>query len=347
MGGKEIAVRVLVTGGGGFIGGGVARRLLELGHTVRSLARGEYPELANLGIDVRRGDIASESAVESATRGCDAVIHTAAKAGVWGSRIEYERANVVGTRNVIGACHKGGCGLLVFTSSPSVVFDGHHQENVDESAPYPGRFLASYPRTKAEAERLVLEANGPNLATVALRPHLVWGPGDHNLVPRVLERAHAGALRSVRERSGQSRLVDSTFIDNAVEAHELALQSIAGSGAARGKAYFISNGEPLPMEELLNRILEAAGLPAIRRTVSPLMAYAAGAVLECLSALLNRGKEPSMTRFVARQLATAHWFDLSAARRDLGYRPGVSLAEGFQRLEGWLRSTSPGLKALS
>ncbi len=340
-------MRILVTGGTGFIGGGISRRLLELGHAVRSLSRGDSPELARLGIDVRRGDIGDASAVEDAARGCEAVIHTAAKAGVWGSRRDYERANVLGTRNVVAACHKAGCNQLVFTSSPSVVFDGTDQEGVDESAPYSRRYLAHYPRTKAEAERIVIEANGSGLGTVALRPHLVWGPGDRHLVPRVVERSRSGSLRSVRDTGGSSRLVDSTFIDNAVEAHVLALQSLSTNGASRGKAYFISNGEPMPMETLLNRILEAAGLPPISRAVSPRLAYTAGAVLESLGAIVGRRSEPPMTRFVARQLATAHWFDLGAARRDLGYRPTVSLAEGFRRLAEWLRAPGPRVEALS
>ncbi len=341
-------MKALVTGGGGFIGGAIARRLLERGDEVRSFSRGAYPELARLGVECLCGDLADAGAVAAAVEGRDTVFHAAAKAGVWGSRAAYECANVLGTQNVIDACRRHGTRRLVFTSSPSVVFAGEDQEGVDESAPYPVRFIAHYPRTKAAAERLVLAANGPALSTVALRPHLVWGPGDNHLVPRVIQRGRKGQLRMVEARGAPSKLVDSTFIDNAASAHVAAALRLKPGAAAPGKAYFITNGEPRPMKDLLNGILRAAGLPPVVRTVSPAFAYAAGAVLEGLHGILRLtgvDAEPRMTRFVARQLATAHWFDISAARRDLGYEPQVSVAEGMRRLEAWLASSPAALEA--
>lgn len=331
-----MGLRVLVTGAGGFVGGAIARELIERGHSVRSFSRGEHAELAELGITPFRGDLADSAAVDAAAQGCDAVVHAAAKAGVWGPREEYERTNVLGTHNVVSACRRAGVGRLVFTSSPSVVFDGNHQHGIAEGSGYPSRFLAHYPRTKAAAERIVLEADGPGLATVALRPHLVWGPGDPHLVPRVIERARSGRLRILCRRGQPSGLVDSTFVDNAANAHVLALEKLNERSPLRGRAYFISNGEPIEMADLLGRILAAAGLPPVAQRFSPLAAYAAGAVLEAAFALLGWSTEPPMTRFVARQLSTAHWFDISAARRDLGYEPRVRLEEGFERLRRWL-----------
>ena len=321
--------RVLVTGGGGFLGSAIVRRLTERGDSVRVLARGEYPALAAAGVECHRGDVADRAAVSRAVEGCDAVIHTAAKAGVWGRHEDYVFANVAGTDNVLMACVEQGVGKLVHTSSPSVTFAGEDQEGVDESAAVPDTFLASYPETKAEAERHVLAANGPRFATVALRPHLIFGPGDPHIAPRMIERAKAGRLRIV----GTGRyLVDMTYVDNAADAHVLALDRLEPGSPIAGKAYFITNAEPMPIEDLVNRILQSAGLPPCTRHISGGAAYAIGAVLEGAWRLFGLGGEPPMTRFVARQLGTAHWFDITAARRDLGYEPRVSIEEGMERL---------------
>ena len=328
-------MKVLVTGGTGFIGRRLVERLVERGDNVHVLARGESGTDLPAGAELHRGDVADMSSVGSAARVCEVVFHVAAKAGISGPYEAYRRANVEGTRNVLDACRRHGNPRLVFTSTPSVVFDGTSMEGADESAPYPDHFEASYPETKAEAERLVLAANGPELATVALRPHLVWGPGDRHLVPRILARARAGKLALVGDGSNR---VDSTFVDNAVDAHLLAAEKAAPGSPAAGRAYFISNGEPLAMRDLLARILAAAGLPPVTRRVSPAFAVAAGIVLEKAHAWLGLDGEPRMTRFVARELSTAHWFDLTAAKRDLGYEPRVSIDEGMRRLAEWLRA---------
>jgi nucleoside-diphosphate-sugar epimerase len=267
--------------------------------------------------------------VDEAANGCDAVIHAAAKAGVWGPYQEYFKTNVLGTQNVLNACRRRGIAKLVYTSTPSVAFDGTDQNGVDESAPYPRKYLADYPRTKAIAERLVLDATGPALATVALRPHLLWGPHDTQLVPRILDRARSGKLRIV---GSGDQMIDATYVDNAAHAHVVALDALSPDAACTGKAYYITNGEPMPIRDVINGILNAAGIPPVTWHISPAVAFAAGTVLEAAFRALRRADEPPMTRFVARQLATAHWYDIGAARRDLGFAPAVSMQEGFKRL---------------
>jgi nucleoside-diphosphate-sugar epimerase len=328
-------MNALVTGGGGFLGSAIVSRLRARGDHVRSLARNHYAELAALGVEQYQGDIADPLAVEKAVVGCDIVFHVAAKAGIWGRLEEYQRVNVDGTRNILVACRRHGIGRLIYTSSPSVVFDGRDMAGVDESVPYPAHYEAHYPRTKAQAEQLVLQANGPELATVALRPHLIWGPGDNHLVPRILARARAGRLRRI---GWKTHLIDSIYIDNAADAHLCAAERLRPGAPPAGRAYFLSQGEPMPIWELINRILAAAGLRPVTRTVPVWAARSAGWLLEGLYRLMGWQGEPPMTRFLARELSTDHWFDISAARRDLGYEPTVSLAEGLRRLQAALQA---------
>ena len=327
-------MKALVTGGGGFLGLAIVRILKARGDEVCSFSRGTYPALEQLGVETVRGDLADEAAVLRAARGCDIVFHVAAKAGVWGSTESYHRANVVGTDNVLEACSAHGIQRLVYTSTPSVTFTGTDQIGVDESAPYAERYLSDYPRTKSIAERRVLESNGADLATVALRPHLIWGPGDPHLVPRILDRARSGKLRLLGNRPNE---VDSVYVDNAADAHVLAADRLEPGSVVAGKTYFISQGEPLPLADLLNRILAAGGLPPVKRRIPEGAAYFFGALLEEIYGLLGIQNEPTLTRFVARQLSTAHWFDISAARRDLDYEPAISLDEGMERLAASLR----------
>jgi nucleoside-diphosphate-sugar epimerase len=330
-------MKVLVTGGGGFLGGAIVRRLVERGDDVRSYSRGTYPALDALDVDQIHGDLRDPVTLEVAARGCELVFHVAAKAGVWGPWREYHETNHVGTLNVLAACRKVGISKLVFTSSPSVTFAGGDQNGVNESEPYPAKFLAHYPRTKAMAEEAVLKANGPGLATVALRPHLIWGPGDPHLVPRLIERARRGQLKRI---GAETKLVDTTYIDNAAAAHLLAADRLTEGSPVAGKAYFISQGEPEPLWDFINKVLAAAGLPPVTKSVPADVAYAAGAVCEGIWRLFRLRGEPPMTRFVARQLSTAHWFDLTAAKRDLGYAPEVSTVEGLRRLATALKSVA-------
>jgi 2-alkyl-3-oxoalkanoate reductase len=326
---------ILVTGGGGFLGKAIVRQLLTIGHRVASFSRGTYPELGALGVNQIAGDIADAGAVKGAVRGRDAVFHVAAKPGVWGAFDDFFRPNVTGTRNIITACRSCRVPMLIYTSSPSVVFDGGDMQGVDESAPYPDHYHAPYPQTKAMAEQAVMAAADEDLRTIALRPHLIWGPEDNHLVPRIIARAES--LRQVGD--GQNR-VDTIYVDNAARAHVLAMEALEHNPTVSGKAYFISDDNPIRLWEMVNRILEAGGKPPLTRTISPKAAYWIGALMEWIYRAFGISGEPRMTRFVARELATAHWFDISAAKRDLGYSAGISIDEGMERLKAWLTKSA-------
>ncbi len=334
---------VFLTGASGFIGGKLAEQLLRDGRQVRVLARRPLPALEKLGAEVVLGDLADPAALRRGCAGVGTVFHVAGRVGVWGPAAEFFQVNVEGTRQVIAACRAAGVARLVYTSSPSVVYNGGDLSGVNESAPLCTQAPSAYPTSKAAAERLVTTAHSKELATVSLRPHLVWGPGDKNVVPRVLALARQGRLKIIG--SGQNR-VDVTHITNVVAAHLLAEQALAnchlisdnasgGLGAPRnpgGKAYFITNGEPIVLWDWINQLLRGVGRPEIQKHVSLRTAYFAGGVLESLWRVLPLAGEPPMTRFVAKELATNHWFDITAARRDLGYLPLMTVAAGTAEL---------------
>jgi nucleoside-diphosphate-sugar epimerase len=327
-------VTLLVTGGRGFVGGAIVRALSNDGHAVRSLGRSDAPELRALGVETFQGDVADPTVVRRAMEGCDGVFHVAAKVGGWGRYEEFFRVNVQGTRNIIASCKQLGVSQLIYTSTPSVVHAGTDLEGVDESVPYAEHFEAHYPATKALAERAVLRANGDGLATVALRPHLVWGPGDNHMLPRVVARARAGRIRLL---SGPAKRVDTLYIDNAVDAHLGAFDELRGAARCAGKAYFIAQGEPIESGALINTMLATVGVAPVERRVPPQVAYAAGWLAEKVYGALGRDDEPPITRFAASQLATSHYFDIGAAKRDFGYEPRISFDEGLERLRAAYR----------
>ena len=334
MGGETAAMRVLVTGGGGFLGSWVCRLLRQRGDEPVGLQRSDSPVLKALGVQQRRGDILEPAALQEAMADCDAVIHTAGLAGPWGPESRFHAINVTGTHNVLDSCRALGIDRLVFSSSPSVAHGGGDIEGADESLPYPAGYKAAYPRTKALAEQAVMAANDPagsGLRTVSLRPHLVWGPGDNHLLPRLMERATQGPVRL----PGMRKLIDTVYVENAAQAHLLALDALERNPACHGKTYFISNDEPWPQAEVIGALLEARGVSAIYGPLAPWLAHAAGAVCESLWRATGRQSEPPVTRWSAEQLATAHWYDISAARRDLNFIPVVSMHEGLQRLRHW------------
>lgn len=333
-------MKVLVTGGGGFLGRYIVEHLLARGDRVRSFGRGRYPDLEALGVEVVRGDIADRDAVLRACQGVDVVYHVAALPGIAMKWAPYEQANIRGTEHVIAACREQGVERLVYTSSPSVTFAGVDQCGADEQAPYDFDWMlahrAHYSRSKAIAEQAVLAANDGRLRTCALRPHLIWGPRDNHLIPRLIDRARKGRLRRVGD--GKNR-VDTIYVENAAVAHLQAADALLdASSPAAGKAYFLSQNEPVNCWDWIDEILALVDLPPVRKTIARRSAERAGLVLESIYRLLSLSGEPPMTRFLAAQLATSHWFDLSSARRDFGYAPAISTSEGMRRLGAWLRS---------
>ncbi|WP_413484074.1 2-alkyl-3-oxoalkanoate reductase [Shewanella baltica] len=353
----QLALKVqhaFVTGAGGFLGKAICLRLLAAGIKVTGFARGHYPELEALGVVMLQGDLVNKDQLQQSMQGCDIVFHVASKAGVWGDRDSYFCPNVKGAANVIAACKELKINKLVYTSTPSVTFAGQDESGIDESTPYATSFLNYYAHSKAIAEKMMLDANQVGdvsventavtqvtqatapyaLKTVALRPHLIWGPGDPHLVPRVLARGRLDKLKLVGR---EDKLVDTIYIDNAAYAHVLAaLELCQAKPKCQGKAYFLSNDEPITMAKMLNLILACDALPPVTKRVPQSVAYVAGAVLETVYFLLKKQEEPMMTRFVARQLSCSHYFDISAAKRDLGYRALISINEGMARLKASL-----------
>jgi nucleoside-diphosphate-sugar epimerase len=327
------ARNILVTGGGGFLGYAISKLLFEKGDFITSFSRRYHPELERLNVKHILGDIRDKKAVENACKGKDVVFHTAAKAGVWGDYSEYYGINAEGTLNVVEGCLAHNVPFLIHTSSPSVVFGGKDMEGADESVPYPETYHTHYPKTKAIAEQHVLKARASGLKTIILRPHLIWGPHDNHLVPRIIKKA-----KRLRIVGDGKNLVDTVYIDNAAHAHILAADSLEKNSQLSGKIYFISQGKPVPLWKMINSILKAGGLPPVTRAISPKAALRVGSFFETLYGMLNIKKEPPITKFVAKELATSHWFDITAAKRDLGYEPVVSTEEGLRRLEAWLKN---------
>jgi 2-alkyl-3-oxoalkanoate reductase len=322
---------ILVTGGGGFLGKAIVKKLIKKKAKVYSFSRQFYPELGKMGVMQFQGDISDAKSLSKVMKGMEIVFHVAAKPGVWGPFDEYYKTNVIGTENIISACFDNNIGQLIYTSSPSVIFDGSDMENADESVPYPEKYLAAYPQTKAMAEKLVCKASTKGLKTIILRPHLIWGPEDNHLVPGIIKRA--GRLKKIGRTDD---LVDTIYVDNAALAHVLASEKLAENPHLSGNVYFISQDEPISKWEMANAFLDAAGLPPIKGHISAKIAYIAGWLFEKIYTLPGIQKEPPMTRFAAKELATSHWFNISRAKQDLGYYPEISTKEGLERLRASL-----------
>ena len=322
--------RALVTGAGGFLGQYIVEQLIARGDEVVAFSRGDYPQLKELGAHCIRGDLRDAKAVHNACENVDVIYHTAALAGIWGPWREFHGINTLGTQHIVQAALDHGITKLVYTSSPSVTFDGTDQVNVDESAPYPEKWLCHYPHTKAIAERHVLESNGQNsLLTCSLRPHLIWGPRDRHLIPRLLARARSGRLRRVGDGTN---LVDMIYVENAAQAHLQAADAMTPGAPVCGRAYFLSQGEPVSCWQWIDEILALANLGPIKKSISLPAARRVGAVLEGIWWLFRLPGEPPMTRFLAGQLATSHYFDISRAKADFGYEATISTEEGMRRL---------------
>jgi 2-alkyl-3-oxoalkanoate reductase len=331
-------MRVLVTGGGGFLGRAVCEQLIQRGHTVRACQRGTHPALGALGVQECAADLRDCDAIAKAAYQQDAIVHCAAKAGAWGPAREYLDINVTGTANVLSACRRHGVGALVYCSSPAVVHDRTDLEGADESLPYATRFLSPYPYSKALAERLVLAADSADLATAALRPHIIWGPGDPHFLPRLADRARRGRLRRIGPATNK---IDTVYLDNAAEAHVLAVERLRPGAPPAGRAYFITQDDPRPVGEMIDLLLGAAGIPPLTRQLPAWVARGLAVAAEHGGRAVHTG-EPLLTRFLVNQLTTAHWFDISAAKRDLGYFPRISIDEGLRRLRAEFVGTPPG-----
>ena len=329
-------MKALVTGATGFIGRHVVRRLRARGDEVRALVRGDDPDLAALGVEQILSTLEELDGVVAACAGVECVMHIAARPGVWGGWEDFYSANVTGTGNVIAGCRVQRVQRLVFTSSPSVVFDNREHCGADESLPYPADYENYYSETKAMAERMVIDANDASLKTVSLRPHLVFGAGDRHLLPRLVERGRSGSL--VQVGAGTNR-VDLSYVEDVAEAHLLAADALARNATVPGSVYFISQGEPVVLWRWIGELLERLGIAPIRRRISLASARRIGAALEFMHRRLRLEREPRLTRFTASMLALDHYYDISAARRDLGYRPVFTMQQAMQRTVDWIESS--------
>ena len=321
-------MKALVTGGGGFLGRYLVEQLVARGDAVTVFARQPYPELRDLGVRLMQGDLQDAPAVNAACHGMEAVFHVAARPGIWGARASFYQTNVVGTQNVIAACRAQGVPKLIFTSSPSVVFDNRPHNGCDESLPYPARYENRYSHTKALAEQLVMQANGPELLTVALRPHLIWGPRDPHLLPRLLARAKAGRLMQVGDGTN---LIDLTYVEDAARAHLLAAEALHPGSPAAGAAYFISQAAPVNLWAWINDLLQQLKLPPVKYRISLLVARTIGATLEGIYRVCRLSGEPPMTRFLASELALSHFYNIARAQRDFGYAPQFGMAAALAK----------------
>jgi nucleoside-diphosphate-sugar epimerase len=303
--------------------------LISLGYSVSTFSRNVYDEHKKYGIEIFQGDISRLEEISKACDKTDVVFHTAAKVGIWGSYNEFYEANLIGTANIIDACKKNGVKKLIFTSSASVVYDGTDLKGADETIAYPKQFASHYTNTKAQAEKLILGADSESLKTISLRPHLVWGPGDTQLIPKIIQRAKTGKLKRIGK---EEFLIDNTYIDNLVDAHMLAMDKLESNPEVSGKAFFITNGKPMPVWEFLNGIIQAKGLAPVEKSISKKAALTIACALEKLYTLLKIRKAPFITPFLVHELCSHHWFSISAARQQLNYSPGIDFETGLKHL---------------
>ena len=324
-------MKVLVTGGTGFLGRYIARALLARRDAVSILGRnfGGVQDLVADGARPLQVDLRDRAAVVEACRGMDAVCHSGALSAPWGPRAEFFATNLGGTQAVLAGCRQHGVGRMVYISSPSVIFNGRDHVNLNETAPYPRRFTSVYALTKKLGEDAVNAC--PEVPAVILRPKALFGPGDQSLLPRLIAAARAGRLPQIG--SGRN-LVDLTYVENAAEAAVLALSA----PAAAGKTYTITNGESRPLWEVVRLVLAGLGIPAPRRVVPLWLAWSAALMME--GAAAQSGREPLLTRYSVLILARTQTYDIRAARRDLGYQPGISLQAGIEKTMQELRAQS-------
>jgi nucleoside-diphosphate-sugar epimerase len=319
-------MNILITGAGGFLGRNLAAALLSKGHKVWNFSRNNHPQLRAMGVDTICGDLQNEADVSAAFKGMEAVFHVASRVGIWGDYDEYYRTNVIGTENVIKACRANEITKLIYTSTPSVVFGWGDICGADETTPYSENFHGHYAKTKAVAEQLVLRANDDKLSTVALRPHLIIGPDDPHLIPRLIDAAKHGRLKIVG--TGKN-LVDVTYIQNAVDAHILAMEKLSPQSKLAGQAYFIGQERPVVLWDFINGILLRYNLPPITRKVPASAAFYIGLLFESWYKFFRINGDPPMTRFVSLQFSRSHYFSHQKAKNDFGYEPKISIEQAL------------------
>lgn len=323
-------MKVLVTGGGGFLGLEIVKILKAAGIDLSSLSRSQYKKLNELKIPQIQCDLSNRSDVFNKVKGFDAVIHTAAKAGVWGRPEDFMNINFHGTKNLVDACLENKIQKFIYTSSPSVAFGDDDLNGVDESTPYPEYYFTDYAKTKAMAEKYVLSKSSDTFKCCALRPHLIWGPNDPHILPRLCERAKSGKMRVIGDGKN---LVDIIYVSNAAKAHLLALQNIDKNDSINGSVYFLGQESPVNLWKFINSMLKTQNLKPIEKTISFKSAYRLGLIFENVYKTFNiYKKDPPMTRFVALQMAKSHYFSHEKAMKDLGNYIEISTEDGLSKL---------------
>jgi len=319
-------MKILITGGNGFLGRNIFKKLLGKGHELYSFSRSDHPFYKEQGITWAQGDICNFDSIKNAISGMDVVFHTASKVSPWGRWEDFYSINVMGTKNVIKACQQEGIKKLIYTSSPSVVFGNNDLKGADESTPYPKKFIANYGKSKAMAEESILNSHGKkDLATVALRPHLIFGEEDPHLIPRLLKK-------KLFQVGNGDNMVDVIYVENAADAHILAMEKLSIASPIGGKAYFLGQEKPIPLWDFIGAILKGVGRDPIKKKISLKFAYNLGLIFEKIYQTLGiYKKEPPITRFVALQLGKHHYFDHTNAEKDLGYHPQVNLKNAIER----------------
>jgi len=330
------SLKFAVTGGSGFLGKEIISMLLNFGcSNIISIARNPQHNFAGTKVKTISADITDLESFSKYFNGVDVVFHTAAKAAIWGKYEEFYNINTLGTENIINACINNNVPVLIYTSSPSVVSSGANLENVNESIPYPEKFYSYYAQTKALAEQKILKQKD-NLKTISLRPHLIWGANDPHILPRIIKKSQSGKLIKV---GGGRNIVDLTYIANAAFAHLLAADALFTNQKLSGKAYFITDDSPVNLWDWINHFLLEIGLNKINKSISSKKAFIAGKIFEAFYSLFNLRSEPPITAFSALQLSHSHYFDISAAKKDLGYHTAIDSDKAFQTTVDFFKTT--------
>lgn len=325
-------MKVLVTGGGGFLGTQIIKELRRAEHDIYSLSRSRYPHLETLGVSQIQADLAKASSLDTIVKDFDVVIHTAAKAGVWGRADEFYSINFLGTKNLVDACIRTGVENFVYTSTPSVVSSDEDILGSDEQLSYPAKFYSEYAKSKAQAEKYVLSRSSNQFRACAIRPHLIWGEGDPHILPRLVDRARKNKLKIIGDGNN---LVDIVHVENAAHLHVLAMKGLCEKAqGVNGEAFFIGQNEPVNLWKFINTLLDTQGIAPINSKVSAKLAYTLGYVLEKIYRVFSiYDRDPLMTRFVALQMSKSHYFSHDKAITFLGYQQRVSTEDGLHRLK--------------